>query len=590
MRTGETLRSPVNNETRRTKIMSMPPASRSMLGASLKAFFFFMLFLYAGFLLLSPQLGPSDEYAFLPTLQSGKFFPMYGEDFPYYNSTELGRFGPLGGQEYNIVALFSRSPAGYFALNAAEMLLFAVLFVWILRECSINRALIYFAGVVVLLVPGFTLSFFKLLYVEKNVLVLFSVFVASYLLFLKRPRTIYLVLALLSANAAIYYKEPVFIAIAVFAAGHLWLTWKTSSGKVKLLDGLLIGGAALYIGIYLITVMPNRGPSMYLPAAADNNILTLLKNVLNYALFSDPIPVLVLIPLLLWRLFRVFGGRDPAHPVLDPMAAAGVAYAGVFFALNMYGPYYLLPVYLFSLPPVLYFFQQGKLRGVFWTGILSVTALVLVSNAVPLAIHYVSYNKYVPVNFDKTMNFLVEDINRRYAGQRLNVFFDGVDRGTGLGVYFIAGEYLKFKGLPLTKFDFKSDIEARNPGPPVGKASPFDRPEDVDAVDPLRAYQYRQFPYSVYQPGSLPSIQRGDYLIVSPQSTRNIDGEYIEKLKRDHDLVFHTESAFSVPRFDLKTLLKHYLSRKLSSAQKAQGAMLNENMWSWPDYYVFVRK
>lgn len=556
----------------------------------MKVIFIVIALLYAVLLLTNPQLGPSDEYAFLPTLQSGKFFPMYGEDFPYYNVAELGRFAPFGGQEYNIVALFSHSPLGYFAFNAAELLLFAALFVWILREYSTSKALIYLVGTLVLLVPGFTLSFFKLLYGEKNVLFFLSLFLASYLLFQKRRQTIYFISALLSANVAIYYKEPVFMAVATFAAGHLLLSWKTSDGKAKLLDGLLIGSAVLYIGIYLITVMPNRGPSMYAPAAADNNILALLKNVSNYALFSDPIPILALIPLMLWRLFRVVGGKDQVHPVLDPMIAAGMAYAGIFFVLNMYSPYYLLPVYLFALPPILYFFQQGKLHGVFWMGIFSITTFVIAFNAVPLAIHYVSYNKYVPINFNKTMDFLVEDVNRRYAGQRLNVFFDGVDRGTGLGVYFIAGEYLKFKGLPLTKFDFKSDIEARNPGPPVGKASPFDKPEDVDAVDPLRAYEYRQFPYSVYQPGPLPSIQRGDYLIVSPQSTRNIDREHIEKLKRDYELVFHTESTFSVPRFDLKTLLKHYLSRKLSSAQKAQGIMLNENLWNWPDYYVFVRR
>ncbi len=556
----------------------------------MKVIFIVIALLYAALLLTNPQLGPSDEYAFLPTLQSGKFFPMYGEDFPYYNVAELGRFAPFGGQEYNIVALFSYSPLGYFAFNAAELLLFAALFVWILREYSASKALIYLAGTLVLLAPGFTLSFFKLLYSEKNVLFFLSLFLVSYLLFQKRQQTIYLISALLSANVAIYYKEPVFIAVATFATGHFLLSWKTLNGKAKLLDGLLIASAVVYISTYLIAVLPSRGVSAYVPTAADQNSLALLKNISNYALFSDPIPVLVLIPLLLWRLFRVLGGKDQAHPVLDSMAAAGVAYAAIFFILNMYSPYYLLPVYLFALPPVLYFFQQGKLRGIFWTVIFSITALVLVFNAVPLAVHYVAYNKYVPVNFNKTMNFLAEDINRRHAGQRLNVFFDGVDRGTGLGVYFIAGEYLKFKGLPITKFDFKSDAEARNPGPPVGKVSPFDRPGDVEAVDPLHVYKYRQFPYSVYQPGPLPSIQRGDYLIVSPQSTRNIDRKYIERLKSDYDLVFHTESAFSVPRFDLKTLLKHYLSRKLSAAQKAQGVMLNENLWNWPDYYVFVRR
>jgi len=441
-------------------------AKPSAAGKGMKILFIFLVLLYAALLLIHPQLGPSDEFAFLPTLQSGKLFPMYWmEDFPYYNDFSSGRFGPLGGQEFNVVALFSNSPIAYYAFNVVELLLFAVIFVWILREFSTSKSLIYLAGALVLLTPGFTLVFFKLLHVEKNVLFFLSLFFASYLLFQKRQQTIYFIFALLCANVAIYYKEPVFMAVATFAAGHLLLSWKTLHRNSKLLDGLLIGSAVLYLGIYLITVVPSINPATYLSAATDSNILALVKTVANYALSSDPIPTLVLMPLLLWRMFRVFGGKDQAHPVLDPMAAAGVAYTSVYFVLKLYGPYYLLPVYLFALPPILYYFQKGTMRGVFWTVSFSITAFVLVMNAIPLAVHYVAYNKYLPINFNKTMDFLVEDINRHYAGQRLNIFFYGVDRGSH--AYFITGEYLRFKGLSIRKFDLKSDMEARNPGPPV---------------------------------------------------------------------------------------------------------------------------
>ena len=92
----------------------------------LKRVFISLVLLYAVFLLVEPALGLSDEYAFLPMLQIGKYFPMYGEDFPYYNTAELGSFGPLGGQEYNLVAFFTNSPLGYFGFNAVELLLCAI--------------------------------------------------------------------------------------------------------------------------------------------------------------------------------------------------------------------------------------------------------------------------------------------------------------------------------------------------------------------------------------------------------------------------------------------------------------------------------
>jgi len=132
-------------------------------------------------------------------------------------------------------------------------------------------------------------------------------------------------------------------------------------------------------------------------------------------------------------------------------------------------------------------------------------------------------------------------------------------------------------------------MEANISAPPVGRASPFDKREDIEAVDPNHAYVYPQFPFSVYQPGPLQQVQSGDYLVVSPQGTKNFDDRYVESLKKDYDLVFRTHSSLAVPRFELKTLVKYLLSRKLSTEQKA-GVMLNENMWNWPDYYVFIRR
>ena len=559
-------------------------------GLILKYIFVFLAFLYSALLIVSPALGPSDEFAFLATLQSGKYLPTHGADFPYYNAIELGRFTPLGGQEYNLVAFFTNSPLGYFGFNATELLLCATLLMWLLRQYSAVPVLAYLAGILLLLTPGFTLAYFKLLSVEKNVLLLLSAFIAAYLFFQKRQQAVYFVLALLCANAAIYYKEPVFAAIAVFAGAHLMLTWKTSNKVSRLLDGLLIASALLYLGIYLVTILPHI-KGAYLPSAEDYHFLIRAKNIANYALFSDPVPALVLLPLLLWRLFRVFVRGVPAHPVLDPMLAAGATYVSVFFVLNMYGPYYLLPAYAFALPPAVYFIGRGELRGFFWKACCSVVVLVTVFNTVPLAIHYVSYNKYMPVNFNATMDFLMGDINRRYAGERLNIFYYGTDREAGSATYFVAGEYLKFKGLSIRKFDFKSDVESKTPMQTGFKGRfPLDREEDIHAVDPHGEYANPGLPFAVFQPGPAQKIRRGDYLVLSPQSTRYFDQDVIEKLKKEFDLVFYTKSTFAIPRFDLKVFVKNIMFQRLSPEAKMKGVIKNENIWNWPDYYVFIKR
>ena len=90
----------------------------------IKVIFYVILFLYLSILLFKPELSPSDEYHFLPTLQVGKPLPMYGKDFTYYNSVELGRFSPLGAQDYNAIAKFSNSPSAYFTWNAIQFVIF----------------------------------------------------------------------------------------------------------------------------------------------------------------------------------------------------------------------------------------------------------------------------------------------------------------------------------------------------------------------------------------------------------------------------------------------------------------------------------
>ncbi len=557
--------------------------------AIVKNFFMMFVLLYALILFFNPQLGPSDEYHFLPTLQSGKIFPMYGKDFPYYNSVELGRFSPLGGQEYNLVALISNTPLAYFAFNAILLLGFIFIFLKILNEFSSNRTANYLAISILLFMPAVTNTFFKLLYVEKNVIFYLSVFLLSFIKFHKQQKIVYSVLALVSANIAIYYKEIVFLAIFAFSAAHLFLTWRQNNKRDKVLDLLLMLSSIIYIAIYFAAILPNVSHS-YLPSTLQNEFLSFVKNSFNYGFFSDPVIILIFVPIAFWRIAMIILRRHEPQPIIDAMIAASSSYAAAFFLLNMYSPYYMLPVYLFALPVIFYFFEQGVFQKVFWKSMLAVAILVLAVNTIPLGIHYITYNKYVPVNFNKTLDCLIADINRRYEGPRINIFFDGVDRGGGRGVYFVAGEFLKFKGLSIRRFDFKSDMEAQEPGPFVGRRSPFDKDADIDAVDPEHTYKYPDFPFEVFQPGPLSQVQSGDYLIVSPHSTKNVNNEYIEKLKDDYTLVFRTYSPLAFPRATLKTGLKYLLSKKLTAEQKSGGVIVNENLMNWPDYYVFVKK
>ena len=555
-----------------------------------KLMFVVLVVLYAMVLVLYPALSPSDEYAFLPTLQSGKAFPMYGEDFPYYDSNQLGRFSPLGGQEYNFVALVSNAPLAYFTFNALLLIGFSLIFVAVLKRTLSDYTYLYVIPIIVFLTPGFALTFPKLLYTEKHVLFYFSVFLLAFLMFQEHQKLRDFMIALLGANVAIYYKETAFLAVGTFAAAHLALTWRVMSRRARLLDGLLVGSALLYISLYAVMILPQKTTHQdYIPYGG--RLVVGVKNLLNYGLFSDPIVVFLLFPLVAWRVYAVFVRKsEPCHPVHDPLLFAGSAYAGAYLILNIYGPYYFLPVYLFALPPIFYFLTRDRLKQWGWKAAAMVTVLVLTVNAVPASLHYLTYNKYLPVNFNRTMDFLVQDVNRRYSGERLAIFFAGVDRGTGRGVYFVVGEFLRFKGLAIDKFDFKSRQEALDPGPFIGHRSPFDRDEDIERLQARYKFVNPQWPFTVFQPGPLPDIHSGDYLVVSPHSTANLDAAYFESLHKDYEIVFHADSMFAIPRVNLKMAIKYLLIQGLTSEQRGRGVIVSENLWNWPDYYVFVKR
>lgn len=567
-------------------MLRIVPEKRVVIPFISRFLFPLLLAAYASIIVAGADLGPGDEFVFLPTLQSGKFYPIYNQDFPYFDPYEIGRFVPLGGQEYNLVALLTSQPWAYFAMNAFEFVAFASLLLAILRALPVKSLTAHLSVLLLFLMPGVTLTFFKLLYVEKNVAFLLAVLFASHLTYGRQPRPLWLVLALISANLAMYYKETVFALVAVFAATHLLLSWKTIKYRMKLLDVLLLASAAAYVGVYLTYVFPHRGITLYNYSAYDP-LLVFTKNLLNYSLFSDPIPML-LAPLAVMRLYQVFVQKREPHPFLDSLIAAGVTFIAAYLVLNIYTPYYLLPCYLCALPPLLYFYEKEYLKSLFWKSSFAVVAALLVGNTIPSGIHYLTYNKYLPANFNSTIDYLVSEVNRQYDGQRINIFLDGVDRGTGQGTYLVFGEFLKYKGLSFLKFDLRTDTEAVDKRLFVWKQSPFDMESDLDVlgVPP----EYPRHPFTVFQRGPLQTVSRGDYLVVTPQTSKFVNAAYLQSLMRDYDLVYQTESGYAVPNISLKTAIKFVIMKLSVSSQINAGFIVSQNLMNWPDYYVFVRR
>jgi hypothetical protein len=371
---------------------------------------------------------------------------------------------------------------------------------------------------------------------------------------------------------AIHYKETAFVALAAFAFCHLLLSWKKSKLGVKIFDGLIILSSFIYLLLYYFIVYSHLDPSIPVYGhTIFSPLLVFIKNLLNYSFFTDPVLIFILLPFTAWRIYKAWRRQLELRPVYDSMLIAGSMYVMGYFVLNAYSPLYLLPAYIFTLPPLIYFFGQREHRTLLGKGAAAVCGAALLINIFPLGIHYLTYYKYLPINFNKTLDFLISDINSRYPDKRANIFLDAIEPNTGATAYFAFTEFLQYKGLSWERFDFKYDGQA----------------EGTALLNTLRF----ELPFTVFKNTGFYKIESGDYLVVPSEATaKNITRAYIQSLNKDYQLLFRTKSPLAFPSFNLKTPVKYFLSQRLSRNQKEEGVMINENLMHWPDYYVFIKR
>jgi len=542
-----------------------------------KTAFITFVALYALTMLIKPNFGgPQDDFMLLRTIQNGipiLYYTNPPPGFPIGDVTKLGRFTVLGIMEYNLLTFFFKSPSAfwYFLFHAFEYVLLMALFAQILSKFTSNKILIYLTPIIFSLFPGTALTFFRTHLVERNVIFYYAIFLYFFLKYTEKPKLYYLVLGVIGANMAIHYKEIGFIAVGAFAFFHLILSWKKSGRGLKIFDGLVLLGCLAYLLLYYFIVFIHLPPHPHLYGQTPYSLLTVIvKLLLNYGFFSDPILIFILLPFTAWRIYKALRKKLELHPVYDSMLIAASMYVFSYFTLKMFSPYYLVPAYIFALPPLIYFFSQKEARTIFWKSAAGLCGGLLIFNVFPAGMHYLTYYKYLPLNFNKTLDFLIQDINYRYPNKRASIFIDGVDPSTGGGIYFMDAEFLQYKGLSWTRFDLKSDVKIR------------------DAF--LENIKNFNVPFSVFQ-DKFSKISKGDYLIVTPRgTTKNIDEAYIKSLEKDYDLVFRTKSPLAFPSFDLKTLAKYILSKNTSQTEREKGLMINENLMNWPDYYVFIKR
>jgi hypothetical protein len=468
-----------------------------------------------------------DDHLFLNTLKSGHILTVWDITNP-----QSGRFCPLNGTPYNLLLLFTNQvqPSYLHVWNALELLLLCSLTLKVLT--TVAHPLAGYLGLTIfILQPSFLTAANRLLVPERPAILAIFALLYFYNSHARSRSAASFLAALLSANWAIYCKEPICGAIIVFACCQLTSNWRkrqTANAVNRRLDIALAASGLTFLAIYFTLVSSHHGESYaaarrFLPWFAN-----LFQNVRNYALFSDPFLFFIGIPLVVVRAFATITNPNEHMDWADSALFGGVAYAGAILTLNMsYTSYYLLPASALAWPALVRFVEGSTIRSqlkfgavppaalivlcaaptqiagrfliplvllaIVWSLCsskpwaralpIAVAGLVFLLNSLPGSFDAVAQLKTRPIVYGQTIQEVAQYL-RANNNPRQRIFIAGVSASSGIEGFTALEDNLAYLGFTSRNYDMLSCTPLDGPAHPE-EESPFTVFRDPQPKAPL---------------------------------------------------------------------------------------------------------
>jgi hypothetical protein len=303
------------------------------------------------------------DWGFVATLAAGLplvFFVIQGAAFAYHDDDMLleysvvgrnfpvaiwpgqGRYFPLFVQEFNLVSHISTSPFAYYGFIAAQLVVLCLLLNMVLSELAVGWRVV--ATVLAIYASGTAILFVEAIYPERNIVFLLAIFVVALRRFDKQPSRLNMAVALLSAHAAMYYKEPVFLFFAAVALIRLATAvrrddrgWKAATWRRPLELGLLAAGI-VYAG-QLAALLLGSGHSQYVDEATIGPLATATRYIRMEPLLVAFLAAIV-VRFFRWRRTHRF------EMVWDAVGAGAIVYFLALVAAGLAAARYMGPVEL----------------------------------------------------------------------------------------------------------------------------------------------------------------------------------------------------------------------------------------------------
>jgi hypothetical protein len=309
-----------------------------------------------------------------------------------------GRFYPLAFQEFNLLSHVTHSALGYHLLGVLQLVVLLFVLFFALEKFQIRFRFLIMAAL--MLTPSFLISFSGLIFPERNILFLLAIVLLCLQRYADSNGNVYFVGCMVATYFLLFYKEIVVILVAVFAISHLflqiftdpresrrsWNYWREIALNNPSPIGMLVL-CAIYSALFFLALLPIRGSSYVASQHGRFEGMGVVQPLLFWQFIIDWLPLALLV-IFIFRVARFLFSRDLLDPLLDPLAAAALAYYFCIIALRIGNGWYTAPVDFISIIYLASTLAASIKRGSALRA--SVVALVLVA----IATHDVLYSSF----------------------------------------------------------------------------------------------------------------------------------------------------------------------------------------------------
>jgi len=382
-------------------------------------------------------------------------YALIGRNYPVAIFPNIGRFFPLGHQEFNFLRLFTHSPVGYHAFGLIELFVLLCATFLILQNVQVWARFLILALIVV--TPSFVVPTFGLIFPERNVLTLLALFVLLVASRAEFPSRAFIVLALVVVHFLLYFKEPIAVFLAAFAGVRLAIAFRQAHGssqpwrKVWSSSPLELGIAVqvlVFAVLFVAVILPHPNLS-YADTLRSPNRTNVVSVFLAYLRINGLLGVFIAVVGI--RATLLLRRREAPDPVWDALAVGALSYAAVVLVLRMYESYFMAPVDLIAILYLVWLaLRTPAPRGV----VVAVAAMVALQNLAYSAFHVVE-RKNTILGKERLASFFQQYL-RGSSGKQTRVYFP---YASGYRLMELSA-FLDYKGLPLAPND-SSALDAR---------------------------------------------------------------------------------------------------------------------------------